>query len=121
MPSFWERVLPLGCDSPHQAAHCHVTCKASRSREGRSVPGPKRDEVTRGWGKLHNEELHNLYYSPSIIRMIKSGRMRWAGNVARIGEKRKSQKERDPGEDEDVGGWIILKWIFERPQSLDGS
>jgi hypothetical protein len=45
----------------------------------------KRDEVTGGWRKLYNEELHNFYSSPSIIRMIKSGRMRWAGHVARIG------------------------------------
>jgi hypothetical protein len=45
--------------------------------------GPKRDEVTGGWRKLHNEELRNLYPSPNIIRMIKSRRMRWAGHVAR--------------------------------------
>jgi hypothetical protein len=44
--------------------------------------------VTGGWRKLHNEELHNLYSSPSIIRFIKSIRMRWAGHVARMGEKR---------------------------------
>jgi hypothetical protein len=44
--------------------------------------------VTGDWRKLHNEELHNLYSSPNIIRMIKSMRMRWAGHVARIGEKR---------------------------------
>jgi phosphatidylinositol kinase/protein kinase (PI-3 family) len=47
--------------------------------------GPKRDEVTGGWRKLHNEELHNLYSSPSIIRMIKSRRLKCAGNVARMG------------------------------------
>jgi hypothetical protein len=46
--------------------------------------GPKRDGVTRVLRKLHNEELHNLYYSPSIIRIIKSRRMRWAGHVARM-------------------------------------
>jgi hypothetical protein len=45
--------------------------------------GPKRDEVTVGWRKLHNEELHNLYSSPSIIRMIKSRRKRWSEHVAR--------------------------------------
>jgi hypothetical protein len=50
--------------------------------------GPKRDEVTGGWRKLHNEELHNLYSSPSIIRVIKSRRMRWTGHIARMGEKR---------------------------------
>jgi hypothetical protein len=46
--------------------------------------GPRRDEVTGDWRKLHNEELHNLYSSPHIIRMIKSRRMRWAGYVARM-------------------------------------
>jgi hypothetical protein len=54
----------------------------------RRIFGPKRDGVTGGWRKLHNEELHNLYCSPSIIRIIKSRRMRWAGYVARMGEKR---------------------------------
>jgi hypothetical protein len=48
----------------------------------RRIFGPKRAEVTGGWRKLHNEELHNLYSSPSLIRMIKPGRMRWAGHVA---------------------------------------
>jgi hypothetical protein len=51
----------------------------------RKIYGPKRDEVIGGWRKLHNEELHNLYSSPSVIRMIKSRRMRWAGHVARMG------------------------------------
>jgi hypothetical protein len=53
----------------------------------RRIFGPKRDEVTGGWIKLHNEELHNLYSSTSIIRMITSRRMRWAGHVARMGER----------------------------------
>jgi hypothetical protein len=52
----------------------------------RRIFGPKRDEVTGGWRKLHNEELHNLYSSPSMIRMIKSRRMRWAGHVAQMGQ-----------------------------------
>jgi hypothetical protein len=52
------------------------------NRVSRGIFGPKRDEMTVGWRKLHNEELHNLYSSPSIIRMIKSRRMRWAGHVA---------------------------------------
>jgi hypothetical protein len=50
--------------------------------------GPKRDEVTGEWRKLHGGELHNLYSSPDIIRQIKSRRMRWAGHVARMGEGR---------------------------------
>jgi hypothetical protein len=49
--------------------------------------GPNRDGVTGGWIKLHNEELRDLYSSPSIIRIIKSRRMRWAGHVERMGEK----------------------------------
>jgi hypothetical protein len=52
----------------------------------RKIFGPKRDEVTGEWRKLHNEELHNLYSSPHIIRQIKSRRMRWAGHVACMGE-----------------------------------
>jgi hypothetical protein len=64
----------------------------------RRIFGPNRDDVTGGWRKLHNEDLHNLYSTP--IRMIKSRRMIWARNVARMGEKRnacrwESQKERD--------------------------
>jgi hypothetical protein len=54
----------------------------------RRIFGPKRDEVTGEGRKLHNEELRDLYSSPSIIRIIKSRRMRWAGHVARMGEKR---------------------------------
>jgi hypothetical protein len=51
----------------------------------RRIFEPKRDKEIGGWRKLHNEELHNLYCSPSTIRIIKSRGMRWAGHVARIG------------------------------------
>jgi hypothetical protein len=51
----------------------------------RRIFGPMRDEVMVGWRKLHNKELHNLYASPSIIRMIKSRRIRWAEHVVQIG------------------------------------
>jgi hypothetical protein len=54
----------------------------------RRIFGPKRDEVTGGWRKQHNEELYDLYSSPSIIIIIKSKGMRWARHVARKGEKR---------------------------------
>jgi hypothetical protein len=54
----------------------------------RRIFGPKRDEVTEGWRKLPDEELHGLYSSPSVIRVIKTRRMRWAGHVARMGEVR---------------------------------
>jgi hypothetical protein len=63
----------------------------------RRIFRPKRDEVTGGWSKLHNEELHNLYSSPSIIRMTKLRRIRWAGNVARMGEKRNSGRKETLG------------------------
>ena len=49
------------------------------------VFGPKRDEVTGEWRKLHNEELSDLYYLPNFVRVVKSRRMRWAGHVARRG------------------------------------
>jgi hypothetical protein len=77
-----------------------------KNRVLRRVFGPKRDEVTGEWRKLHIEDLHDLYSSPSIIIIIKPRRMSWAGHVARMGEKRnayrllwesqrKSQRERD--------------------------
>jgi hypothetical protein len=58
----------------------------------RRIFGPKRDEVTGGWRKLHNEELHDLYSSPSIIRIIKARRMRRAGHIVRMGEKRNAYR-----------------------------
>jgi hypothetical protein len=58
----------------------------------RRIFGPKRDEVIGGRRKLHNEELHNLYFSPSIIRMIRPQRMRWAGQVARMRAKRNAYR-----------------------------
>ena len=58
------------------------------NRVFRRVFGPKRDEVAWEWRKLHNEELKDLYFSPSIVQVVKSRRMRWAGHVARMGEER---------------------------------
>jgi hypothetical protein len=52
----------------------------------RRIFGLKREEVTRGWIKVHNEELHHLYSSRTIVRIIKSRRMRWAGHVAQMGK-----------------------------------
>jgi hypothetical protein len=60
------------------------------NRVPRRIFGPKRDAVTGDWRKLHNEELPNLNSSPSVIRMIKSRRMRWAGHAARMGIKEKN-------------------------------
>ena len=54
----------------------------------RRISGSRRDEVKGEWRRLHNEELNDLYSSPSIVRVIKSRRMRWAGHVVRMGEER---------------------------------
>jgi hypothetical protein len=69
-----------------------VSVKVFENRVLRRIFGPKRNEVTGEWRKLHNEELHDLYSTPSIIRIIKSRRMRWAGHVARMGEKRNAYR-----------------------------
>jgi hypothetical protein len=58
----------------------------------RRIFGPKRDEVTGEWRKLHNKELHDLYSLPSITRITKARRMRWVGHLARMGEKRKAYR-----------------------------
>ena len=58
------------------------------NRVSRRIFGPRRDEVTRKWRTLHNEELKDLYSSPNIFRVINSRRMRWAGHVARMGKTR---------------------------------
>jgi len=87
----------------------------------RRIFGPRRDEVTGEWRRLHNEELNDLYSSPNIVRVIKSRRMRWAGHVAPMGEERgmywvlvgKPEGKRPLG-DLGVDGWIILGWIFRR-------
>jgi hypothetical protein len=61
------------------------------NRVMRRIFGPRRDEVTGEWRKLHNEELHDLYSLPSIIRIIKLRRMRWAGHVARMGKGKRNR------------------------------
>ena len=80
----------------------------------RRVFGPKRDEVTGEWRKLHNEELSDLHSLPNIVRVVKSRRMRWAGHVARMGFWWGNLRERDHWGGPDADGRIILRWIFRK-------
>jgi hypothetical protein len=80
-------VVLYGCKTWSLTVKEEHKLRVFENRVLRRIFGPKRDGVTGGWRKLHNEELHNLYSSLSIIRIVKS-RMRWAGHVARMGEKR---------------------------------
>jgi hypothetical protein len=84
-------ILPVvlyGCETWSLTEREEHKLRVFENRVLRRIFGPNRDGVTGGWRKMHNEELHNLYSSSSIIRNIKSRRMRWAGHVARMGEKR---------------------------------
>jgi hypothetical protein len=75
-------VVPYGCETWSLTVREEYKLRVFENRVLRRIFWPKRDGVTGGWTKLYNEELHNLYFSPSIIRIIKSRRMRWAGHVA---------------------------------------
>jgi hypothetical protein len=84
-------ILPVvlyGCETWPLAVREEHKLKVLENRVLRRIFGPKKDGVTGGWRKLYGEELHNLYSSPRIIRIVKSRRMRWAGHVAQMGEKR---------------------------------
>jgi hypothetical protein len=85
-------VVLYGCETWSLTLREEHRLRVFENRVLRRIFGPKRDEVTGVWRKLHNEELHRFYSSPSVIRMIKSRRMRWAGYVVRVGEKRNAYK-----------------------------
>ena len=92
----------------------------------RIVFGPKRDEITGEWRKLHNEELRDLYSLPNIVRVVKSRRMRWPGHVVSMGEGRGlhrvlggNPRERGHGGDPDLDGRIILRWIFRKWEGVE--
>jgi hypothetical protein len=88
-------ILPVvlyGCETWSLTLREERILRVFENRALRKIFGPKMDEVTGEWRKLHNKELHDLYSSPSIIRIINSRRMRWAGHVARMGEKRNAYR-----------------------------
>jgi hypothetical protein len=81
-------VILYGCETWSLTLREEHRLRMFENKVLKRIFGPKRDEVSGGWRKLHNEELRDLYSSPSIIRIIKSRRMRWAGHVAQMGEKK---------------------------------
>jgi hypothetical protein len=88
-------ILPVvlhGCETWSLTLREEHTLRVFEKRVLRRIFGPKRDEETGEWRKLHNEELRYLYSSPSIIRIMKSRRMTWTGHVARMGEKRNAYR-----------------------------
>jgi hypothetical protein len=94
----------------------------------RRIFEPKRDEVTGEWRKLHNKKHNDLCCSPIIVRVIESRRMRWAGHVARMGERRgvyrvlvgKPEGKRPLG-NRGIGGRVTLRWIFRTKNEGGGA
>jgi hypothetical protein len=113
-------ILPVvlyGCEAWSLTLRKDHRLRVYENRVLRRIFGPKRDEVTGEWRKLHNEELHILYSFPDIIRQTKS-RMRWVGHMARVGEERnvykvfwESQKKREHLEDKGVDERMDLREI----------
>ena len=90
-PSFRTIILPVvlyGCETWSLTLREEGKLRVFENMVLRRIFGPRRDEVTEEWRRLHNEELNDLYSSPNIVRVIKSRRMRWAGHVARMGKER---------------------------------
>jgi hypothetical protein len=81
-------VVSYGCESWSLTLREECRLRVFENKVLRRIFGPERDEVAGEWRRLHNMELYSLYSSPNIIRAIKSRRLRWAGHVARMGERR---------------------------------
>ena len=84
-------ILPVvlyGCENWSLTLREERKLRVFENKVLRTIFGPRRDEVTGEWRRLHNKVLNNLYSSPNIVRVIKSRRMRWAGHVAHMGEER---------------------------------
>jgi len=82
-------ILPDGCESWSTTLADEHKLRVFESKVLRKIYGPKRDEMTGEWRRLHNEEQQGLYDSPDVVKIMKSRRLRWAGHVARMGKKRR--------------------------------
>jgi len=110
-----------GCETWSFRLRNESKLRVFENRMPRRIFGRKRDEVTREWRKLHNEELNDLYSSSNIVRMMKSRRMRWAGHLAPMGRREaytgfwwENLRERDHLGDPGIHGRIISSWTFRK-------
>jgi hypothetical protein len=117
-------ILPVvlyGCETWSLTLREKRRLRVSQNRALRRIFGPKKYEVSLEWRRLYNEELNDLYSSPDIIWVIKSRRMRWAGHVARMGERTVAHRilmgnpeGKRPLGDPGLDGRKILRWIFRK-------
>ena len=114
-------VVLCGCESWPLTLREERRLKVFENRGLRRIFGPKRDEATDMWRKLHNEGLNDLYSSPNIVRMIKSRSTRWERQVARMGKSRVvyrvwwgNLREKDHLGNPGLDGRILLRWIFRK-------
>jgi hypothetical protein len=119
-------VVLYGCETWSLTLREEHRLRVFENRLLRRIYGRKRDELVGGWKKLHNEELHNLYSSPSIIRGIKSRRVRWTGLVARMWDNRnacmilvRKPEGKRPLRRPKRKWVVILKWILDRMEWID--
>jgi hypothetical protein len=124
-------ILPMdlyGCETWSLTLREERRLRVYENRVLRKVFGPKRDEVTGEWRKLHNEELNDLYPLLNIVRVVKSRQMRWAGHVAGMGKDKvvhrvlvASLRVRGHWGDQNVDGSKILRWIFRKLEGVVGT